>query len=306
LGGVHISYLSADGEALGYATNASGAWMTETVDAPGRGRSSIAVDSAGSVHIGYGGGNYATNASGAWVTEEVDPSGGWGPSIALDSDDKLHVCYREFSDEYNFLYATNASGSWVREILDQSWGETCSIALDSSDKVHIAYSDKDHAHMYATNASGAWITETVGPPEPRIRMDPSIALDGADKAHMSYRSETCPLYPLCSSLVLKYATNASGSWETWVASDTVGYGDDNSISVDDTGTVYISHHGAAEGTLLLTSGTPPTSSGWGPASTVDNESRGASTTPNYFLFLTVPVGIILLQRVLNRRQRLSR
>jgi hypothetical protein len=300
-GGAHISYIGNDG--LEHATNASGVWVTETVDSRG-GSSSIAVDAAGKVHISYSGTVYATNVSGSWVTEVVDPAGGSGSSLALDGGDKAHICYR--SNDYNLVYATNASGSWLTEIVDTSHGKIHSIALDSSDNAHIAYSGEDYVHKYATNASGAWMTQAVGSPEPRIRLDPSIALDGSDKVHMSYRSETCLFYPLCSNTFLMYATNASGRWESWVASQTFGYGDDNSIAVCDSGTIYISHHGAVDGTLLLTSGTPPPSSGWGLASTVESESRGASAAPNYLLLLAAPVGIILLRKALKGRRGLSR
>ncbi len=303
-GGAHICYLAAD-SSLGYATKVSGTWTTETVAANGRAVSSIAVDAAGKVHISHAGGEYATNASGSWVTEEFDPSGGWGTSIALDGANKAHICYRATGDAYSFMYATNASGAWATEILDQSWGESCSIAVDSSDKVHIAYSDKDLAHMYATNISGVWMTETVEP-ELSIRMDPSIALDTSDKVHMSYRHETCLLYPYCSNPVVKYATNASGQWRSWVASDAVGYGDDNAIAVGGTGTVYISHHDFGEGTLLLTSGIPPASSGWGAASTLDSLPRGTSALPSYLLLLGIPLGIILLWRARKRHMPFSR
>ena len=132
-GKVHISYLDKTNYslyALKYATNASGSWVTTTVDSSGYNVgefASIAVDTSGKVHISYysyyddynGALKYATNASGSWVTTTVDNSGnvGWFTSIALDTSGKVHISYYDsyWFDEYDswngaLKYATNASG----------------------------------------------------------------------------------------------------------------------------------------------------------------------------------------------------
>jgi|GEM_PF-934153 len=310
-GNVHISYPEGSAPTLKYATNASGAWVTETVD-PGYGsRSSIAVDGQGKIHIGYGNLKYATNASGAWVTETVGAGELWEYlSIALDHSDRVHAAYSDFQHYQggSLHYVTNAAGAWATEIVDSAEGYYCSIAVDSSDKVHISYTGLGQYQKVATNVSGAWVKEAVDSALDHIGVS-SIALDAADQAHISYIGKVGFVIPFVTLPALKYATNASGRWETWVASDNedpswLGY--DNSIAVGATGILYISHNGS-DGTLLLTSGTPPPpSSGWGPASTVASESRGDSAFPNYLLFLTIPVGIILIRKNLRSRQRLSR
>jgi hypothetical protein len=108
---------------------------------------------------------YATNASGSWVTQTVDSPAigpdllGLGSSMAVDSKNKVHISYYDDSD---LKYATNASGSWVPQTVDDnSWyvGKT-SIALDSNDEVHISYNGRiygtdgyiDGILKYATNA----------------------------------------------------------------------------------------------------------------------------------------------------------
>jgi hypothetical protein len=218
---------------LMYTSNASGAWVTETVDPDGR-TPSIAVDSEDKVHISYVGGsypgnrvNYTTNASGSWVTETVDSPGSVGlyNSIALDSADKVHISYYDSSKD-ELKYATNASGDWVTTTVD-SGGLGTSIAVDGSDRVHIAYASSDL--KYATNASGDWVMTTVdtypcGPP--------SIALDGSGRVHIAYISSD-----------LKYATNASGDWvmttvDNMGADDTYG---PPSIAVDRSGKVHIGY-----------------------------------------------------------------
>jgi len=66
-GHAHVAYLDTTRQALEYATNASGAWTHFVIDYVGDSASnsnhSIAVDSAGAVHISYRRGSlrYATN-----------------------------------------------------------------------------------------------------------------------------------------------------------------------------------------------------------------------------------------------------
>jgi len=239
-GKAHISYCDYNdsnpkyitSSCFKYATNASGAWITTTVDSGG-GSTSIALDSSGKVHISYNGLRYATNVSGKWVTTTVDSSSnsdsdelGTYNSIALDSSGKVHISYSAYyydnddgneNSRYHLKYATNASGAWVITTVDSgsnshdNLGSANSIALDSAGKAHISYCEVDYGNdgltglKYATNSSGTWTTTTVdssGSEEGST----SIALDGSGKAHISYLDS--------DNYDLKYATNASGVWLT--------------------------------------------------------------------------------------------
>ena len=105
---MHISY--ADGTAnsgLKYATNLGGSWVYTILDSAGWAgwESSIAIDSAGKVHISYIDTliidlKYATDASGSWVCTILDSAGwvGEDTSIAIDSADKVHISYRDQSN----------------------------------------------------------------------------------------------------------------------------------------------------------------------------------------------------------------
>jgi hypothetical protein len=140
---VHISYFDNSNEALKYATNASGSWVTYVVDS---GRSyyydysaRIAVDSNNKVHISYYGDGfkYATNASGSWAISSVD-TGGWCNSIGVDSNNAVHISY--FDDtNMDLKYATNESGSWAITVVDSDGdvGRRCSLGLDSNNMAHI-------------------------------------------------------------------------------------------------------------------------------------------------------------------------
>ena len=169
----------------------------DSVDYVGR-YSSIAIDSAGKLHISYYNDviddlKYATNATGSWVYTTLDSYGDVGEytSIAIDSADKVHISY--FDNTNNDLkYATNATGSWVCTTLDSAEyvGMNNSIAIDSADKVHISYFDNTNNDLkYATNATGSWVWTTIDSTG-SVGKHTSIAIDSADKVHISYRYGT--------------------------------------------------------------------------------------------------------------------
>jgi len=107
---------------------------------------------------------YASNASGKWVTETLDDyqDAGQYSSIALDSSDKVHISY--YSNTWdkntyryvgNLNYVTNASGEWGIQTVDmhENVGQYSAIAIDSSDKVHISYYDGTNGDLrHITNS----------------------------------------------------------------------------------------------------------------------------------------------------------
>jgi hypothetical protein len=106
-GKVHISYVdyNPDGE-LKYATNSTGNWTCEYVDAQANINSptSMALDSEQRAHITYydwfhADLKYATNANGSWMISTPASEGevGQGPSIALDANNMPHISYIDTS-----------------------------------------------------------------------------------------------------------------------------------------------------------------------------------------------------------------
>ena len=92
---------------------------------------------------------YATDANGAWVNITVDAPGKVGlyNSIAVDSGDGVHIAYYD-EDDYDLKYAScpsscSSASSWSNTTIDAtgSVGYHTSIAIDSNDKVHISYTD---------------------------------------------------------------------------------------------------------------------------------------------------------------------
>jgi hypothetical protein len=204
---VHISYYDATNQDQKYATNASGSWVTQTIDSEGNvgGFTSLAVDSNNKVHISYGGGyiKYATNTSGLWLNQTVDV--GYYPSLAVDSNNKVHISYSWGGTNYDFMYATNASGPWVTQTIESSPNTDVfpSIAVDSNNKIHISYCNlTDGAKLkYATNASGLWVTQILDSGVDAGWYN-SIALDSNNNVHISYNWGG-------TNGDLKYATNTS-------------------------------------------------------------------------------------------------
>jgi hypothetical protein len=251
---VHISYQDSTNDDLKYATNASGSWVTSTIDGEGSRvgwYSSIGIDSNNKVHISYYDNSnrdlkYATDASGSWVTSTIDSEGSVGcyTSIAIDSNNKVHISYSA-TQRYDLKYATDASGSWVTSTIDgeRDVGWYSSIGIDSNNKVHISYYDYTNGDLkYTTDASGSWVTSTidsVGYPAYHYynaTSSISIAIDSNNKAHISY----CDYY----NYDLKYTTNASGSWVTSTI-DSEGKVVHTSIAIDSNNKVHISYHGIA-------------------------------------------------------------
>lgn len=248
---------------LKYATNASGSWITNTVEtilnkmflSP-----SIAMDSGGKAHIGYnqhsgvqGSSDYdvkeATNASGTWISNTAD-SGVYQANMAfaLDSSGKSHMAYETYTTgsppTLHMKYATNASGSWVETNVEDISSSgyyylSPSIAIDSGGKAHITYTDYDNRVLkYATNASGSWVVSTIVSTWSSYSPSESdLALDAAGKVHVSFFE-----YPY-----VKYATNASGSWR--VAAVAVGgsggSGGNGGLAIDSSVKAHISFHDGA-------------------------------------------------------------
>jgi len=248
----HISYIDAnyDEYKLKYTTNASGEWVTDTVDSGSYSRgSSLVLDSNDNVHICYvfarGDWNdlkYASNASGEWVIETLD---------SLDSNNRVHIIFNhdEYLDPHTSTtrtkYANNSSGSWaIEELLPGFFSSQIGLALDSNDKINIAYvpfcppvGSCYNSIRYVTNASGEWVTETVD--IGRYSYGYSLALDSNDNVYIGYTAGGR----------VHVATNASGNW---VAEPLEG-GREASLTLDSNDKVHISyaHYDGDSGTDKL-------------------------------------------------------
>ncbi len=148
-GAAHVVYYA--GISLEYATNASGRWATEEVDADEAesGGTSIAL-SGDEVRLSYRGFLHdlrvATRRSGVWSIEVLREwwDTGWSSSIGVDGSGADHVAYQDATNG-EVRYATDASGAWVQSTIDE--GGSPSLAIGAEDVVHVVYSqDRDLLH----------------------------------------------------------------------------------------------------------------------------------------------------------------
>ncbi len=247
--------------ALSIATCAAAhAWVTEVLDRPEASggvvsRPSIAVDSAGAVHMCSRNETltalqYSTNASGSWVTTLVDFLGDTGQygSMSMDSSGNVHIIYvyspHFSSSTFELRHATNASGSWVIETVATSETDLSyfSVVLDSTEHLHIAYRygpSSDCELRHATNASGAWVTETVAADLNDVSSLAAV-MDSTDHLHIVYYYRSSPEYSL------RHVTNVSGAWVTETVDTGLAYLSSYPVVLDGSDHLHITY---CEGSL---------------------------------------------------------
>ncbi len=142
----------------------SGIWATESLDAHSGAinanyKTSIAVDSEGSVHIAYSHDyadedlEYATNATGSWVTTALDTAGavGYDCEIAVGSDGVIHIVYVEHADDTDFIkYATDRNGVWETGFLSGKGTGYISMTIDSLNNLHLVFPNAEEWLTYMT------------------------------------------------------------------------------------------------------------------------------------------------------------
>lgn len=203
--------------------------------------------------------NYATNASGSWVTETVDkvPEGGLVHSkniINIDKNGKAHIVYLAppngcSKNDFCLKYATNISGSWVVTTIDnirlasgyRSYDYLVGV-LDSHGNLHLVYYGADPvlngspAIKYASNDSGKWIINTLDyvPWYNHSGQWLGLALDSNNKAHVSYVHSIKD-----DSVEINIASNSSGAWKGRTLDQLHNFNTDwSSMNIDAKETVY--------------------------------------------------------------------
>ena len=253
-GAIHISYYDDTNGGLKYATNASGSWALSTIQSTGGWASAIAVDGSGRIHIAYSAGSAAgvdRNAlwytrSGAW--DETFLSGFSEPiesiSLALDGAGKVHIAYAVGGGLCAIRYVTNLSGAWTDAVIDDAALCGTSVAVDAEGRAHIAYMDSFEL-VHATNATGSWTAASLDRLDWIGGKDVGITLDAAGNVHLSYQDHNADL---------KYATDASGAWQSYYIDSRGNVGAYNTVKIDAAGTVHITYYDETRGTLKHATG----------------------------------------------------
>ena len=262
-GRFHVAYYDSISRNLRYATNATGAWVSEAVDAAVGGDlgkyASLVIDSASKIHIAYydllnGDLKYATKSSGsgAWAVAPapIDSVGDVGTyaSLAIDAADTLHVAYYDATNKALKYNTTNATGVWgvVPETVDDDPADDIgwypSLKVDADGDLHVAYYNATNkALMYKKKPFGmgwAAVPETVDDdPDPAdVGMYASLRIDSKKFIHIAYWDKT--------NGDLKYATNASGGWVPEPADSTGFVGSHSALDLDGADRPHIVYYDA--------------------------------------------------------------
>jgi hypothetical protein len=260
-GNVHIAYFD-DYEAnnttrgrLCYANDMDG-WNVTVVDdstAMTGLNPSIALDSAGWVHIAYFDNSvgqkvlkYVNNEGGNWSVPIILLPGtadvGRFSAIAVDGEGTVHIAYY-YQGSKDLMYSNNRQGFWVPESIDNSHSVEgrVSLALNSSGMPQVAYYNDDGL-MYAKRNATSW-GSTMLDANNELGGGISLFIDAQDQSYITYHNEDLTL--------LKYINNVGGEWNnaTIIASDG-DVGADSAISVDQNGDEHIAYvESTGDGTL---------------------------------------------------------
>ena len=240
---LHVSFFRDGAPAYAYRDNLS--WDTETVD-PGTtvrdaaGVSSLDVDSAGGVHLGFFDGEdlmYARPGEEGWTTESADVVGsGYGDhDLAVDSAGTVHVVFYDAGDQV-LRHAARDGGAWSVETIDGDGdvGRHVSLVIDPDDRLHVVYRDATlDAVRYAHGTSGDWVTEVVDDQGRPGGWCTGIDVGPDGAIHLSYYAD--------ETEDLRHATNGGGSWEITPIDIAGDVGRHSSIAVDLHGEIHIAY-----------------------------------------------------------------
>lgn len=208
LGNGHILYNIHEDGSIHYATNSSGAWVSQWLVGFSNGTvydADILVDSLGTLHAIFIIGDpqdcsvyYLSNSGAGWSQQVIAVGSNCGAALAMDASRSPHVAY---STKFGLLHTWYAAGAWQSEQVDSfSWigGDRVGLAIDGADHLHIAYRDSNDDLKYASNRSGTWerlYLDSRG----AVGFSPSIAVDGAGRIHIAYGDESVGTVKLASS-----------------------------------------------------------------------------------------------------------
>ncbi len=277
-GVVHVVFDSADG--LRYATNPTGLWRVETVDADGGGVPAVGVSPDGAVHVGYVAApdelRHATTAGDAWTVDVVE-TGVVVPrdlGIAIGADGVVHLAWLFWGGgAYEVDYASDEGGTFVTEpVGDAQERSGVAIAVDAAGAAHVVWQMPDFALTHAAREGIGWGRETVeagGTPGTLVAGagdELRIAFVGADGIRYGERTagewtiETAdPLggfdpglaieaggvvhlafMAIRDGLGLQVGTNRGGAWTFEGIEDSEA---GTPIAVDDAGNLHVAHSG---------------------------------------------------------------
>lgn len=165
----------------------------------------LAIDSAGNMHIAYKDNNrlmYGKRTGGVWSVQQVGSyNGPISIALALNNQDRPVIVFGELGA---FVLEYDGS-SWTSSMLENSFGfSDFSLAIDGAGRKQVAYADGVNSTLkYAVYDGGVW-TKYVIDSSTAIGTPLSMALDTRMNAHILYGDN--------ATNSLKYASHTTTGW----------------------------------------------------------------------------------------------
>jgi hypothetical protein len=240
-------------------------WATSTADYADQAglENAIVMDSSGDLHIVHiNGGNYEIRHSvydgSSWMSNKIGNCEGtycWDAHMVIDDNDELHVAYAAYSNAV--IYRHYDGSTWTSSVASTSakFGPV-GIAVDSNNLPHISYAASGQycggGLRLASFDGTSWGSQSIDYGSNK-GCDSSIVIDENDHVYIAYQDR--------DNSKLKFATNYSGSWNTYAPDAAVpvtsmypGYF--TSLAMDDQGQFHIAHFDSKNEDLRYSTGVP--------------------------------------------------
>ena len=246
-------------------------WASSNLDMSSQaGRwNAIGVDSNGHIHVVQIKAEsyqirHSVNDGSGWNSMKINDCGNtycWDIHMAIDGNDHIHLAYSTYTSWAETLVYMNYDGtSWTDYTVSNSahFGPI-GIAVDSNNNPHISYAANGadqcgNGLRIASYTGTAWTYDTVESGNNR-GCESAIVIDENDNIYIAYQDR--------SSSKLMFATDKSGSWDTYLVetgSSQMYPGYMTSMAVDQEGQFHIAHFDDENYDLRYSTGSP--SSGW--------------------------------------------
>jgi hypothetical protein len=263
-GVIYLAYYDNTNNKLGLMVNSVGTWSSlSMVDVNGHDLSisggkyvSLAVDSAGGLHLSYQDSNgqnimYTDNlAAGKWSSPvSVSGAGAFGPgvSMAIDPSGKSYISYYE-SIASQLRFATNFNGTWASEAVTGTGlvAPFTSIAVSTvAGQAMIAYYDQSNKQLRSVEGTiGSWsapltIYSVTGAPFSALAKDSNNVMSVAFYDKMN--------------ATLEYSTLSNGAWKTSMVDSNIYSNGVLAVDLDSYDKVNIAYMSSSSHLMFVTS-----------------------------------------------------
>ena len=174
-----------------FASEASGAWVVETVYSAPVPNPVLVLDQAGIPHVAHNCVQpcVSSRSGGTWTVDQLTTPAGpakalpgetniiWFSHASLALENEPRVLYYK-APETEIWYARRESGTWTYERLSAS-GAAGGLAFDRDGRGHAVFYDQESGYRYAVEGPSGWQTEAAPGAGP-------LEIDDAGRAHVAF------------------------------------------------------------------------------------------------------------------------